>query len=233
MKVQWRNTPFPMRPSFELEKCLFPFLWREHDGYKRISMLGPKRVLEISMLGQMYGFSPIQSDNLRRQLIRSLKSFFFQSDKSDFDPPPAERTPYIFEDMVAHYLKAHAVKFRRENELPRIRGQGTPDFIIDQDLTLNGRHVRWIECKHCYGSTMFGSACGRTWLLQNSSFKHVTEQRLMKHPMAKIEEQVRRYERQFGPGALLFSYGFSKELTFGPNIILLDSTEFVDNGKYS
>ncbi len=55
--------------------------------------------------------------------------------------------PAMWEDAVCSFLHDHEVKFMTEKDLRLINATSTPDFLIMDDLYINGKPVRWIEVK--------------------------------------------------------------------------------------
>lgn len=73
----------------------------------------------------------------------------------------------------------------------------TPDFVFDQNaLHINGHPIAWLDCK-CF----YGSSC--------SAFT-----------LHSLSEQASRFNKKFGPGALVFAFGFSEGLHIDSTLLL-------------
>lgn len=76
----------------------------------------------------------------------------------------------------------------------------TPDFLLLDDVQINGQKVTWIDCKCYYGSASMG-VVGKTSL-----------------------QRVRHdYSKQWGPGAVIFAFGYCESFNL-EGVLLLDST---------
>jgi Mor family transcriptional regulator len=107
-----------------------------------------------------------------------------------------------FEENIEEFLKDNHIKYKTQEELVEIQTAkygkpiSTPDFLIETDLVINGKSVKWIDAKNFYGSSV-------PFVQQN------------------IERQVEKYLKNYGSGALVFSLGYSSELDVGKDILLL------------
>lgn len=81
-----------------------------------------------------------------------------------------------------------------------------PDILFLHDVHINGRIIRWIECKAYYASA----------LLQ-------TDRVYRKLPVNKIQTQLDRFTKLYGPGAILFSGGFHSNINIS-DVLILDAT---------
>jgi len=115
--------------------------------------------------------------------------------------------PQEWEDRVLAYLNKHGINFMTENDLRESDSTSTPDCLVLDDLYINNRPIRWIEVKSFYASG-----------LKENEF------------MAKksIFKQVKRYNIEFGSGAVILKNGFSDIL-----IAKLESTLLLDGGPLS
>lgn len=78
-----------------------------------------------------------------------------------------------------------------------------PDILFLQPVLINGRTVHWIECKAYYGSAMLSS-----------------EKKYRKLPVNKVQAQLDRYTKAYGPGAVLFLGGFHSKIKITGSLIL-------------
>ncbi|ADC64261.1 conserved hypothetical protein [Ferroglobus placidus DSM 10642] len=98
----------------------------------------------------------------------------------------------IGEKIVERYLIARGVDFISEKE---IRGDKTPDFLIQSELKIGGRKVRWIESKSMFGDVF------------------AYEDNL---------KQFEKYSSEFGEGAVIFWHGFLDVLRDKEFLIISD-----------
>ena len=107
-----------------------------------------------------------------------------------------------FELNMGDFLRQHGVKFKTQDELSveQIDKHGkainTPDFLIESDLTINGKKINWIDAKNFYGAN--------TWMINKS-----------------ITKQTKKYVDEWGSGAIWFSLGFSDKLKINDNVYLV------------
>jgi hypothetical protein len=107
-----------------------------------------------------------------------------------------------FEIKLGKYLKKHKVTFKTQEELvieqKKKYGKpiNTPDFLIKNDLYIDGKKINWIDAKNFYGANTY-------------------------HINKSIKKQTKKYIKKFGYGALIFSLGYSQKLKI-KNILMLD-----------
>ena len=98
-----------------------------------------------------------------------------------------------FEEIIEHFLGHRGISFVTQNELEveqkRDFGQSilTPDFLLLDELIINGKRVTWIDAKAFYGA--------------NIPFN-----------IKKIKKQMSRYIDHWGSGAIIYLQGFSEKL---------------------
>jgi len=119
--------------------------------------------------------------------------------------------PKMWEDAVCSFLRDHDVKYVTEKDLRLVNATSTPDFLILDDLYINGNLVRWIEVKSFYASG----------LRQTGFFTN-----------RFLSSQRKRYEYTFGSGAFMFKDGIGEAIHRKyPTTLFLDSG--VLNTEYS
>jgi hypothetical protein len=107
-----------------------------------------------------------------------------------------------FEKQVENFLKKNSIKYITQEELTKeqIKTHGqpvnTPDFLIKSDLYIGNSKINWIDAKNFYGSNIP--------FVKN-----------------KIKKQTFKYLNKWGPGSIIFSLGFNKNLDFS-NILFLN-----------
>ena len=60
---------------------------------------------------------------------------------------------------------------------------------------INGKVIKWLEIKNFYGSNT-------------------------KYFKKKVQNQVDKYYKEWGPGCIVFRYGFNETLKFNNNLII-------------
>eukprot|EP00613_Pedinella_sp_CCMP2098_P026694 CAMPEP_0171700628 /NCGR_PEP_ID=MMETSP0991-20121206/10624_1 /TAXON_ID=483369 /ORGANISM="non described non described, Strain CCMP2098" /LENGTH=278 /DNA_ID=CAMNT_0012289837 /DNA_START=33 /DNA_END=870 /DNA_ORIENTATION=+ len=113
-----------------------------------------------------------------------------------------------FENLVGRHLTSNGVKFRSEAQQKcGVSGRpfATPDFLLEEPITLNGHEIFWIEVKRFYG-------CGLAGLKDWCSSK-------------KCVRQIDRYFSSFGKGAIVMAKGYSEgfKAQFGSQVVILDA----------
>ena len=221
------------QPTIENERDLIPHLHHPNDGFVRRGKLSKQRNKHIVREGRKRGFSAQQAHNLRRTWLRTFRELHF-SNKKDFDPPQDHRrAPFVFEEKIEDFLRFHDVVFFNETEQkmnnvslsPRCATtyhyqRPTPDFLLLDPILINGKVVHWVECKHFYGSSLFSDIT--TPLPFENPNLHVEVTTLAKQPMFEVRKKMHRYVEHYGPGAVVFSHGFSRDLDYGEDVLILD-----------
>lgn len=224
------------QPTLENERDLVPHLHHPKDGFVRRGKLPKQRDKRIVREGRIRGFSMFQTHNLRRTWLRTFRELHYGK-KDDFDPPQDHRrTPIVFEENVEDFLRFHNVGFFNETEQkfnnlalsPRCTTtfhyqRPTPDFLLFEPILINGKMVNWIECKHFYGSSLFSDITNQL-PFENRS-QHVDVAALAKQPMFEVRKKMNRYVEHYGPGAVVFSHGFSRDLDYGEDVLILDGSK--------
>ena len=107
-----------------------------------------------------------------------------------------------FENKIGIFLKQNNIQFKTQEELTKEQMENnnhptnTPDFLIIDDLYINGIKINWIDAKNFYGSDS-------------------------KIIINKIKKQTKKYINTWGTGSIIFSLGFGSKLKFD-NILLID-----------
>jgi hypothetical protein len=111
-----------------------------------------------------------------------------------------------FEKSIEIILKKLKIKYKTQKELAveqtkeSDKPSNTPDFLILDDLYINGKKINWIDAKNFYGS--------------NSKFIKL-----------KIIKQTKKYIDKWGFGSIIFNLGFCSDLSF-ESILLIDYDSF-------
>ena len=108
-----------------------------------------------------------------------------------------------WEEALHAFLEEHDINYVTEDEMRQAGAQRTPDCLLLDDCTFNGRKVRWMDSKSFYGSG----------LKQNGYF------------VKSLKKQIASYETAFGEtGAVIFKHGFSQDLSDRlPDTLFLDA----------
>jgi hypothetical protein len=181
----------------------------------------------IKILSKKYDYSPMSifrlimklkgfsKENIKKLLrnpdkiktlmsLRDYKQFVYSQENDYFvtiDQQNQLKKACEFEDKIQDFLDSHSVKYKTQEELVKEQIEkydkpiNTPDFLILSDLTINNKTVKWIDAKNFYGANTF----------------------MIKH---KIKKQIKKYLNTYGPGAIIFSIGFSEKLHFDNTVLI-------------
>lgn len=114
-----------------------------------------------------------------------------------------------FEFKIQNILDTIGVKYKTQNELAKEqikklnKPTNTPDFLILDNLFINGIKIKWIDAKNFYG-------------LSNQ------------YIINRIKHQTKKYIDTWGSGAIIFNLGFSSELKLN-DILFIDYYSFEKN----
>lgn len=134
--------------------------------------------------------------DLKQYKIASESDIYVQLEQNE-----QQSASIDFEKLIENILIKHKVKYRTQEDLTKEQiakdgyASNTPDFLIDCDLKINSQSVKWIDAKNFYGS--------------NIDFIK-----------KKIQKQIKKYINAYGPGCIIFNYGFNSELKFD-NVLIL------------
>jgi len=111
-----------------------------------------------------------------------------------------------FEFLIQKILDLNGIKYKTQNQLAEEqikklnKAVNTPDFLILDNLTINGNKIKWIDAKNFYG-------------LDNQYIRK------------RIKEQTKKYLNTWGLGAIIFNLGFCSELKLN-DILFIDYYSF-------
>ena len=100
-----------------------------------------------------------------------------------------------FEDIIANFLEQRGICFVRQNQMETEQKKSfgksilTPDFLLLDEVFVNGQQITWIDAKAFYGA--------------NIHFN-----------IKKVRQQMSRYTNHWGGGAIMYLQGFSENLIF-------------------
>ncbi|CAJ1962739.1 unnamed protein product [Cylindrotheca closterium] len=114
-----------------------------------------------------------------------------------------------FETITEQFLKDLGVAFLTQTDLikeqkPRYgKIVASPDFLLLDDVMVNGQYVRWIDCKAFYGANVNCRKKG-------------------------VQKQTARYQEYWGSGAIIFLEGFSEGLLGIADCTCLSARQFME-----
>ena len=141
-----------------------------------------------------------------------LKQFTIAKENDDFALVNQDETlkrANEFEKDIEEVLIKKNIKYKTQEDLTQeqIKSHGhafsTPDFLIESELKINDREIKWIDAKNFYGSNV-------------------------KFVKSKIEEQTKKYLKNYGDGCITFKLGYNETYSENPNILFL-SWDSLDN----
>merc|ERR1711968_42600 len=106
-----------------------------------------------------------------------------------------------FEKKIGKLLKKKEISFKTQEDLTieqkKEFGKAviTPDFLLDEEVIINNKLIKWIEVKNFYGSQV-------------------------KHFKKSIKKQISKYYEKWGTGCIVFRNGFNEDLNFLNNLII-------------
>lgn len=182
--------------------------WRRGDSFLDISkdLFFPPVMVATILLAEM-DFSrakirammknPLLADDarLKRELSLVLKHDFVYSPSANREQARRGR---LVEDGIGQWLSGLGLSFKTEEDSRREGMQKTPDFLLGKSTTFSGRRVNWVESKATFGD----------FIEIRSDFR----------------KQVRHYVELFGPGAVIYWYGFLEDADKN-DVILLSSSD--------
>jgi CDAN1-interacting nuclease 1 len=108
------------------------------------------------------------------------------------------------EALLYDWLDKLEVKYRTEKDLRQISAK-TPDALLDKPLQFNGRTINWIESKANFGD-----------------YQEISR---------NLRKQLIPYTQLFGPGLVVYWYGYVADAETPRDIILASREFFQENGR--
>jgi hypothetical protein len=152
----------------------------------------------------------IKDINLKNDLIfikENELDVFTQENKSH-----SEKNAIEFEKQIGKFLSKYSIKFKTQEDLAKEqiikygKAINTPDFLILSKFTINGKQINWIDAKNFYGA--------KSWFIKFS-----------------LKNQIIKYIKEWGFGAIVFSQGVSSELKINNDNVILIDYDSLDNAK--
>ena len=114
-----------------------------------------------------------------------------------------------FELKIQKILDSLGIRYKTQEQLANEQikksniATNTPDFLILDDLFINGKKIKWIDAKNFYG-------------LNNQYIRK------------RIKHQTKKYLDAWGSGSIIFNLGFCSELKLN-DILFIDYYSFEKN----
>lgn len=161
-------------------------------------------------LAKDYDFPPVMMASIimqekgisKKQFGRMLRDFSFAgSARTKSDLAAALKKDFVYspegaenmgkrgkrvEVRVGEWLSSHGVVYHTEKDSQKLGRPKTPDFLLSKPFDIGGFKVHWFECKASFGD----------------EFEYRRDYR----------KQLRHYVDLFGPGLVVYWYGFLSDL---------------------
>ena len=102
------------------------------------------------------------------------------------------------EERLFAWLDSMGVEYTKESEMPNTEGRKTPDALLKNPIEIGGKEVRWLDSKASFGDP--------------------------EEIKRSYKRQFKSYIELFGPGAVIYWYGYVK-MDLPDGLIVLDSLE--------
>ena len=140
---------------------------------------------------------------------KRLKQDVIQAIDNDMDFSPRghevqSRLGDLGEELIHDWLTDYDLDFLTESEMNKEPNAKTPDFLLKESIDVNGSKVKWIESK--------------------AVFADETEHNRYQ------KKQLGFYEELFGPGMVVYWYGYLDTIT--PNNYLIVDHTFFEQMEY-
>lgn len=157
-------------------------------------ILEEKRISKNRIRDYMRNPDAVRDDRLRKELKEALKN------EIAYSPNAGEiqaKNGKNAEKKIEVWLKGRKINFLSEVENRAISHHArTPDFLLEHPIRMNGFAVNWVESKASFGDN--------------------------KELERDSRRQIKDYIKYFGPGALVYWYGYVEGLKMKDVLILSD-----------
>ncbi|VVU95497.1 Protein of unknown function TPD sequence-motif [seawater metagenome] len=192
-----KHKAYKTHPSLKknLKKILEDYKSNDILSLSKIYDNSPMSIFRL-IIKKMYKFKKFNSSSLKHLSERDYQQFLLAENNdlvAPLDQEESSKRSKNFEDKIEKVLKKKEIKYKTQEDLVKEqteesgRPHATPDFLLEEQIMINGKRVNWIEVKNFYG------------LSKNFMMK-------------KIIKQVENYKKIWGEGCLLFRYGVSDNL---------------------
>jgi len=119
-----------------------------------------------------------------------------------------QKAAAAFEDEIAVFLRSKNIAFVTQDELTKEQesefGKAvlTPDFLLLDNVEVNGKQIKWIDAKAYYGPNI-------------------------PYQVSHMAKQMSRYIEHWGTGAVIFLRGCNEMVTI-ENCLMLSASDFMD-----
>jgi len=146
-----------------------------------------RKLLQLIKTVDNFESLPEKIDNLSKHEFLQIKHGIQQD---NFTSSEAEarnlRLSLQFENNLAEHFKTKNLQFLREGDIRKKRGKGpTPDFLFEEEVSINGVRSFWVDAKNFMASKGLG-----------------------KKKIRELRAQAIKYIKTFGSGAFVFSDSF-------------------------
>lgn len=104
------------------------------------------------------------------------------------------------EEKIKKWLGERGIKFMTEKESRRRKRVRTPDFLLKKPIFIKRKKIKWIESKASFGD-----------------YKEIRRD---------FKRQLKPYTEYFGPGAVVYWYGFIEGLKINSKVLILSRDFF-------
>ncbi|MBN2488386.1 MAG: C15orf41 family protein [Methanosarcinaceae archaeon] len=132
----------------------------------------------------------IRNRRLRTEVIQALNADYFYSPKAH---QKQRVRGQMGEDIIGKWLEVQDIVYLSENDLRKNGNGKTPDFVLDDPLTIDDTDIRWIESKATFGD--------------------------VREHQYYYQKQFKHYEMEFGQGLVVYWYGFVDSITLEGHLI--------------
>lgn len=147
----------------------------------------------------------VSDERLKKELCEVIKNDnLFSPETHSLQVKRAKKC----EGRIRSWLLERDIQFLTEEDIKKHTHTKTPDFLLKSPLDIDSTHINWIESKGLFGDT--------------------EEHRRF------LDKQYLGYVRFFGPGLVIYWYGFVDSIAQeNSEILIKDNTYFgADNVKY-
>jgi len=167
----------------------------------------PMNVFRAILSGMQYGKGKIKKSlkNPQKELKEREQNEFVAAEAVDCvsmaNQDELHKAAAAFEDDIAHYLRGRDIAFVTQAELTTEQKHEfgkvvlTPDFLLLDDVEVNGEPIKWIDAKAYYGANI------------PSQVKDTAK-------------QMNRYSEQWGTGAIIFLRGYNETISIDKCVLL-------------
>lgn len=182
-------------------------LIKDYDKFDIISLsknfdISPLSIMRM-IIKDKYKFKLTENNiqNLNNYDKKQVELAIKNDITSQLNQDDANKKSIQYEKKIERALLKRNVNFKTQEDLilEQTKKHGhaviTPDFLFDQEIKINGQLIKWMEVKNFYGSNI-------------RYFKN------------KVKKQLKKYQKKWGKGCVVFRYGFNDKLSFDNNLII-------------